>query len=171
MSQKKRISITVPVRSIGLKNFVEKAIKDDGFFRLALENPLGAMDECGVKIDESSIRAKDFAAFFGALSGVKEMVKKKNIKDLTFEGIFGKAFVEIGIVAFADQKSETSQSSNKEWSNKDAMRETRSESGWNKNFDKASWGEIHRGPLIHPEDLVVLAARIKTFTDIVEQVE
>ncbi|MCZ7395158.1 MAG: hypothetical protein ABOK23_11440 [Candidatus Methanoperedens sp.] len=91
MDKQKRISITIPVRSIGLKRFVEKAIKNDEFFLFALENPLGAMKECGVKLDVLSFVPEDFAAFFGALSGVKEMVKKKNIKNLTFEGVFGQA--------------------------------------------------------------------------------
>lgn len=231
MGEQKRIRITIPVRSIGLKRFVEKAIRNDEFFSFALENPFGAMKECGVNLD--SFIPSDFAAFFGALAGVKEMVKKNNIKDLTFEGIFGQAadirgtyltaettkgfykdwnmnaYVEKGIISttdknfdvlgateiresvavevkreihgvpldvqrlgiyFADQSSEKSSGSDKEWSNKDAIRDTRSTNGWNKNFDKAGWGDIFIGPLINPEDLATLAARIKTFTEIVEEV-
>jgi hypothetical protein len=230
MDKQKRISITIPVRSIGLKRFVEKAIKDDEFFLLALENPTGAMKDCGVKLDVSSFVPEDFAAFFGALSGVKEMVKKKNIKDLTFAGIFGQSaeirgtylvaettrgiyrnwdmdaysqkqvlstsekyfdasgrpvtdkeayvlalarsvFAREGI-SFADPSKETSSGSNKDWKNDaSAMRDTRSDTGWNKNFDKASWGDVLGGPLINPGDLAALAARIETFTEIAEEVE
>jgi hypothetical protein len=234
MNKQKRISIAIPVPSIGLKRFVEKAIKEDEFFMFALENPLGAMKECGVKLDTSSFLPKDFAAFFGALSGVKEMVKKKDIKDLTFEGIFGQAadirgtylmaettrgfykdwdigasiekgilstidktfgglrdtearvYTDIeekreihgvpvdvhlaGIVAYKEASSETRTSQNKEWNNNDATTEKRSQVGMNKNFDKAGWGEILVGPLIYPEDLAALAARIKTFTEIAEHV-
>ncbi|MCZ7355584.1 MAG: hypothetical protein O8C65_01500 [Candidatus Methanoperedens sp.] len=111
MDKQKRISITIPVRSIGLKRFVEKAIKNDEFFLFALENPLGAMKECGVKLDASSFHPKDFAAFFGALSGVKEMVRKKNIKNLTFEGIFGQAAVIRGTHLMA----ETTKGFYKDW--------------------------------------------------------
>ena len=41
----------------------------------------------------------------------------------------------------------------------------------NKNFEKAGLREILGGPLIHPEDLAALAARIETFTEIAEEVE
>ncbi|MCZ7355582.1 MAG: hypothetical protein O8C66_07445 [Candidatus Methanoperedens sp.] len=211
-----------------MKRFVEKAIKSDEFFLFALENPLGAMKECGAKLDVSSFGPKDFAAFFGALSGVKEMVKKKNIKDLTFEGIFGEAAVirgthlmaettkgfykdwEIGayvqkgtlstfdtnfdasgvtdqesykeaririefgvsgIITYKEASSETRTSQSKEWNNNDAITEKRSNTGMNKNFEKAGLREILGGPLIHPEDLAALAARIETFTEIAEEVE
>jgi len=229
MDKQKRISITIPVRSIGLKRFVEKAIKDDEFFLFALENPHGAMKECGVKLDVSSFGPEDFAAFFGALSGVKEMVKKKNIKDLTFAGIFGQAaeirgtylvaettkgiyknwdidaysqkqvlstsdkYFEvdrgrigiksilqkletglmteiIGINTFADPSKETESGSNTQWDKQDAMRKTESINGWNKNFAN-DWGDILGGPLIHPEDLAALAARIETYTKIAEKIE
>lgn len=231
MSEQKRIKIIIPVKSIGLKRFVEKAIRNDEFFSFALENPFAAMKECGVSLD--LVVPTDFASFFGALVGVKEMVKKNNIKDLTFEGIFGQAadirgtylmaettkgfykdwninaLVEKGILStidknfdvsgatevqeslavelkreihgvpldvqrlgiyFADQSSEKSSGSDKEWSNKDAMRDTRSTNGWNKNFDKAGWGDVFVGPLINPADLAALAARIKAFTEIVDEV-
>ena len=85
----KRIRVKIPMPSIALKRFIERAIKDDDFFFLAIENPMGAMKECGVKLDASAFIPSDFATFFGALSGLREMIKKKNIKDLGFERIFG----------------------------------------------------------------------------------
>lgn len=172
MSDQKRIKITIPVKTVELKRFVEKAIREDEFFSSALENPYGAMKECGITFD--LLAPADFAAFFGALAGVKEMVRKNNIKDLTFEGIFGRPAdihdTSLPEVYFADQKSETSSGSRTEWRNQDAIREIRSTEGWNKNFREAGLEDIFAGPLIDPVDLAALAAKIKAFTEIVEEV-
>jgi len=172
MSDQKRIKITIPVKSIGLKRFVEKAIREDEFFSLALENPYGAMKECGITLD--LVASADFAAFFGALAGVKEMVRKNNIKDLTFEGIFGRPADIRGTspleIYFADQTSERSSGSDTEWINEDAIREIRSTNGWNRNFDRAALADVFVGPLINPVDLAALAAKINAFTEIVEEV-
>ncbi len=215
MNEQRRISISIPLRSIGLKRFVEKAIKDDEFFLFALENPIGAMKECGVNIDASSFLPKNFAAFFGALSRVKEMVKKKNINDLTFEGIFGQPADIRGTMSefevhqgfcrdfFIDayqmhdscfyhdvnfetdatgtirEITESSRESNTRRRRDDQIRNMESNHSSMTKFEKdvkrkeilLCDGHMLTGPLIHPEDLADLTARIETFTKIIEEVD
>lgn len=115
--KEKRIRVKIPMPSIALKRFIERTIKDDDFFLLALENPMGAMKECSVKLDTSAFIPSDFATLFGVLSGLREMIKKKNIKDLGFERIFGYAAEIHG----ASLRMEISQGFFKEWDNRDAL--------------------------------------------------
>ena len=87
----KRISLSIKMPSVGLMNFIEKALQDDKFFEAAVENPLDVLKENGVRLNLNLFTPKDLATFFGALSGAKEMIKKQNIKDIRFENVFGQA--------------------------------------------------------------------------------
>ena len=84
-----RIKFDLPLPSISLKKFIEKVLADDDFLSLALENPIGAMKECGVNLDTAKLIPTDFANFFGALDGLKVILKEKKVENLTFENIFG----------------------------------------------------------------------------------
>lgn len=116
---KKRISIKIPLPSLSLKNFMEKIIKDDDFFSLALENPLAMMKDCGLNLDIKAFTPSDFANFFGALTGLKEALKDADQKSLDFESIFGEPAEIRGSMLEADRH----QGFFKEWDNKDAFRE------------------------------------------------
>lgn len=87
----RRIKFSIELPSVALKGFVEKALKDENFFIMALENPIGAMEKCGVNLELSAFAPEDFATFFGALAGVKKLIEKKKITDISFESIFGEA--------------------------------------------------------------------------------
>ncbi len=89
--KQKRIKLSIQLPSMALKRFIEKALKDDEFFESAIENPIGALKESGVNLDVSAFMPKDLVTFLGALAGVKELIKKKQIKEITFEKIFGQA--------------------------------------------------------------------------------
>ena len=65
--------------SISLMNFIERTLKDDNFFESAVENPLKILKENGVRLDVKSLLPKDLATFFGAIVGVKDLIKKKRI--------------------------------------------------------------------------------------------
>jgi hypothetical protein len=87
--KQKRIKLSIQMPSVALLRFIEKALQDDEFFASAIENPLGAMKESGVRLNLTTLTPRDLATFFGALAGVKELIKKRQIKDITFEKIFG----------------------------------------------------------------------------------
>jgi hypothetical protein len=89
--KEKRIRISIQLPSIGLMNFIEKALQDDKFFEAAIENPLGVLKENGIRLNVRQVRPKDLATFFGALTGAREMIRKRNIKDIKFENVFGEA--------------------------------------------------------------------------------
>ncbi|MDR4506980.1 MAG: hypothetical protein MRJ65_01870 [Candidatus Brocadiaceae bacterium] len=224
----KRISINIPMPSISLKRFIEKAVKEDDFFYFALENPLGSMKECGVNLNASSFIPDDFAKFFAALANVREFVKQKCIKDITFENIFGKEALMSGAslnaqitrgfmkewdlkqAAFQQMKcfsanqsfesdrergmtsakelcqtqevrveqqflgqtssqSETFRSQNTQWDNADAVQNRMRETGTTRNFEKdgtRTMEDLLSGPLIHPEDLIAISARMDTYLKI-----
>ncbi len=223
--KQKRINVNIQIPAVSLKSFIERVVKDDDFFSSALENPLGAMQECGVNVEASSVIPADFATFFGALAGLKEVIKKKNIKDLTFEGIFGrpadirgsvlkadsfkgffktfaknaytekekcfsfnKTFeedvkrrllsikdlttsqeiqIEMDFVLKTVEHSETFRMSNTDWAHPGSVQERRSNSAHTKNF--ANLKDLFAGPLIHPDDLAAIAARIETFVRVMEE--
>jgi hypothetical protein len=100
--KEKRISLKIELPSIRLKNFIEKALKDDEFFEMAIENPINAFKENGININTKTLTPSDLANFFGALAGAKELVKKKNIKDIKFENIFGEPAEIIGATIISD---------------------------------------------------------------------
>lgn len=116
-AKEKRIRITIPLPSLSLKRFIEKAINEEDFFLLALENPVGAMSECGVKLDLAEFIPSDFANFFGALTGLREIVKKKPAEKLTFEAIFGHAAEIRGTLLMA----EMNQGFFREWDHRKAF--------------------------------------------------
>jgi|WetSurMetagenome_2_1015567.scaffolds.fasta_scaffold08906_5 hypothetical protein len=93
-----KIGEGIPILSMGLKRFVERMVKDDDFFSLALENPVAAMKEMGVNLDASKMEPESIAAFLGALSNVRDSLKNKNIKDFTFEKIFGQPATVTGVL-------------------------------------------------------------------------
>lgn len=115
----KRIKLELPLPSVSLKRFLEKVLADDEFFALALENPVGAMRDCGANLQASVFVPKDFATFFGALAGLRAVIKEKKLKDLSFESIFGQAAVVRGALIDA----EVSRGYFREWDNRDAMAE------------------------------------------------
>lgn len=86
-----RIKLSIELPSIALERFIEKALRDDAFFDSAIENPLAALKESGVNLDLPAFTPLDLATFFGALAGVKEIIRKKQITDITFENVFGHA--------------------------------------------------------------------------------
>lgn len=86
-----RINKKINMPSVGLKNFIEKALQDDKFFEAAIESPLQFMKANGVNLNVETLTPKDLAAFFGALSGIKDLIKNKQIKDIRFENIFGES--------------------------------------------------------------------------------
>ncbi len=222
--KQKRINVSIQMPAVSLKSFIERVVKDDDFFSAALENPLGAMQECGVNVEASSVIPADFATFFGALAGLKEVIKKKNIKDLTFEGIFGRPAIIVGSVLMAETfkgfktmfaknaytEKEKCFSFNKTFEEDvkrrllsikdlaksqeikiemDFVLQSREESrvtvasdiqrredisihphvhaDQKKSF--AGLEDLFRGPLIHPDDLAAIAARIETFVRIMEE--
>jgi hypothetical protein len=87
----KRITLSIQMPSIALLRFIEKVLQDDKFFESAIENPLATMKESGVRLNISKLAPRDLATFFGALAGVKDLIKKKQIKDITFANIFGQS--------------------------------------------------------------------------------
>jgi hypothetical protein len=216
------------VPSISLKRFIQRALDEDDFFAFALENPLGAMKECGARLQASSFIPADFAAFFGALAALKESMKNKDREPLSFEAIFGQgveirgaslrletqrgffkewdnrdAFSETQKCFSASQSfeadrersassakelcqsqevriqtltvgetsksSETFRSQTREWDNADAVQTRRTDQTSRANFEKdgsRTLEELLSGPLIHPEDLAAISARIDTYTRI-----
>lgn len=90
-SSEKRIALTIQMPSVSLLRFMEKMLQDDKLFESAIESPLSAMKESGVRLDVSKFAPEDFATFFGAIAGAKELIKSKQIKDITFENIFGRS--------------------------------------------------------------------------------
>ena len=118
-SENDRIKFDMPLPTVSLKVFIERALRDDEFFDLALESPLAAMKECHVNLDTSRMVASDIATFLGALASLKEIVKEKQIKDLTFEKVFGKPADIRGSVI----ESERNQGFLKEWDNREAHTE------------------------------------------------
>lgn len=94
--KQKRIKFNVQLPSLALKRFIDKALVDDEFFDLALENPVSALKESGVRMNSTTISPADLASFFSALAGVKELVKNKKLKDITFEQIFGQSAEIVG---------------------------------------------------------------------------
>jgi len=112
-----RISISLP--SVTLRRFIEKLLKDEDFFSFALENPLGAMRECGVRPNAQAFIPADFATFFAAMSNLRELLQRKKVKreEMTFEKIFGRAAEMHG----ATLNAEITQGFSKAWDNRDAV--------------------------------------------------
>ena len=69
---------------------------------------------------------------------------------------------------------EISQGFFKEWDNADTVQTRRSETGTTKGFQKdgqRSLEDLLSGPLIHPEDLATISARIDAFVKIREETD
>jgi hypothetical protein len=115
----KKIKFELPLPSISLKKFIEKILANDDFFSFALENPLGAFKECGVNLNAATLIPSDLANFFGALDGLKVILKEKKIEDLSFENVFGQPAQIRG--AILDQ--EISRGFFREWDNHDAIKD------------------------------------------------
>ncbi len=133
-----RIAIDMPLPSISLKVFIEKSLNDDDFFELALESPLAAMKECNVNIDTSSMVPSDFKTFFGALASLKEVVKEKEIENVTFEKVFGKPAEIRGSII----EAERNQGFFMEWDNRDAFRAQDKCWSTNKTFERDRSGGV-----------------------------
>jgi hypothetical protein len=129
--KEKRIAIDLPLPSIAIKNFLEKILQDDNFFAFALENPMGAMKECGVNLNISAFLPSDFATFFGAVAGLKEILRKMGEKDFSFENIFGKTAEIRGSIL----EAELTQGFFREWDNREAFREKLKCFAANRNFE------------------------------------
>lgn len=129
-----RINISLPLPSVSFKHYIEKLIRDDDFFTRALESPLRTLEECGVNMEQSEFSVNDFATFFCALSGLKEVLKSKDKKDLTFEKIFGQPAQIIGSMIDA----QVSQGFCKEWDNKTAFTQKTSSFSSSQNFSRGS---------------------------------
>lgn len=97
-----RIKLSINLPSMALKSFIEKALQDDTFFESAIENPFAALKDSGVRLDTTKFSPGDLANFFGALAGVKELIKNKKIKEITFEKIFGQTAEVIGTTLMAE---------------------------------------------------------------------
>lgn len=98
----KRIKLQIQIPSLALKHFIEKMLRDDDFFEIAIENPLAALKESGVKLNASDVKPSELAAFFGALAGVKDLISKKKTEEITFENIFGQAAEILGTTIVAE---------------------------------------------------------------------
>ncbi len=129
-----RIEIALPVPSISIKQFIEKSLQDDDYFASAVENPLGILKKAGINVNESEFKPSDFATFFGALAGLKEIIRTKDKKKLTFERVFGEPAQIRGSLIDA----EINQGFCKEWDNKDAFVEKMKFISSGRNF------EIHK---------------------------
>jgi hypothetical protein len=90
-SNGKRIRLSIKLPSVALQHFIEKALRDDDFFESAVENPLHALKQSGLNLDLPAFNPRDIANFLGALAGVRELIRKKQLKDVTFENIFGRS--------------------------------------------------------------------------------
>jgi len=230
----RRLNFPLPMPSTSLKRFIERAIQDEDFFAFALENPLGAMRETGINLEVASFIPADFASFFGALSGLKETIRRKNVRELTFEGIFGQAAEirgatlraeiqqgffkqwdqqahqqrekcfsaeqsfevdrerlataakelcqseEVRVQATIEAVGETSRSAetfrqqNTDWDRADSVQNRRAETSNRRNFEKdgqRSLQDLMSGPLIHPEDLAALTARVDAFVKVQQTVD
>lgn len=77
--------------SATLLRFIERALQDDKFFEAAIESPLEALKESGVRLDLARLSPSDLATFFGALAAVKQLAKKRQLREVSFEAIFGQA--------------------------------------------------------------------------------
>lgn len=114
----KRIAIQLPLPSLSMQSFLEKLLKDEDFFALALENPLNAAEQCGLNLEIKTFTPTDFANFFGAIAGLKEALKDADQKAFDFENIFGKPAEIRGSILEAERH----QGFLKEWDNRDAFR-------------------------------------------------
>jgi hypothetical protein len=128
------LRISIPIPSVSLKQFIERAIRDDDFFARAIENPHGAMEECSVKLQKSAFTPDDFATFFGALAGVREVVQRKDKSKLAFEQIFGHPAQIRGAVISA----QVSQGFCKEWDNRGAFAQRMQSFSSAQGFDRGS---------------------------------
>jgi len=114
-----RIAVELPLPSSALKDFLKNIITNDDSFASALENPMGAMRQSGVNLNSSNLIPSDLATFFGAVAGLKQVIKEKKINDITFEKIFGQAAVVRGTILDA----ELTRGFFREWDNRDAFQD------------------------------------------------
>ncbi len=91
-----RIKLSIRMPSQALSRFIERALQDDKFFESAIDDPLTALKGSGVRLDLAKLAPSDLATFFGALAAVKELVKKKQLREISFERIFGQAAEILG---------------------------------------------------------------------------
>lgn len=134
MSNSPNSRISIPIPSVSIKQFIERSIKDDDFFARAIENPHGAMQECGVNLDKAAFLPSHFATFFGALAGVREVAQRKDKSKLSFEQIFGHPAQVRGAVLNA----QASQGFCKEWDNRGAFAQRMQSFSSSQGFDKGS---------------------------------
>lgn len=154
MAKNENIRISLQIPSVSLKQFIERAIRDDDFFSRAIENPLGSMQECGVNLAKSAFTPDHFATFFGALAGVRDAVRRKGEEKLSFEQIFGHSAQIRGAVISA----EMNQGFCKEWDNRGAFAQKMQSLTSAQTFDRDS-DICGVGPSISGESLNVMMER------------
>lgn len=86
-----RIKLSIPMPSVALSRFIEKVLRDDASFEAAVEDPLAALQESGVRLDVAKLTPGDLAAFFAALASARGLLRKRQTSEISFEGIFGRA--------------------------------------------------------------------------------
>ncbi len=113
----KRLNFEMPMASLSLKRYIDKAIKDEEFFNFAVENPIGSLKQSGVNIDADQFAPEDFATFFDVIFRLRELIGKKDMSKVRFEEIFGVELIIPDICA--DFK--THRGFFREWDNRQAF--------------------------------------------------
>ncbi len=111
-----KINLQIRLPSVGLKEFIQRALTDEDFFRMALENPAGAFKAVGLSLVEEDFIPADLAAFFGILGRLREVVGKEGLAKATFERIFGQPPVYYG----ATFKAQLNQGFLRDWGGQQA---------------------------------------------------
>ena len=114
-----RINLQIPLPSTALKDFLKKVLTDDSLFASALENPVGVMKQHGINLNASELIPTDLATFFGALTGLRQVIKDKKLNEITFEKVFG----QVAVVRGAVLDAQVSRGFFREWDNRDAFTE------------------------------------------------
>lgn len=95
-AKQSRIQLSIRMRSQALSRFIEKALQEHAFFQAAIDDPLTALRESGVRLDLTRFAPSDLATFLGALAAVRTLVEKRQIKEISFERIFGQPAEVLG---------------------------------------------------------------------------
>ncbi|MFP5221409.1 MAG: hypothetical protein ACLGSA_03885 [Acidobacteriota bacterium] len=129
-----RIALKISLPSVALKQFIERVLKDDDFFTLALESPVAAFAEAGVNLRAEEFVPADFAKFFAVLGRLKEMSGGAPREKLNFESIFGQPAHIPGV----NLTAETSRGFFRDWGGQQAVTERESFVSTSKEFDQTA---------------------------------
>jgi hypothetical protein len=156
-----RISFALPVVPVSLRDFIERAIRDERTMISFVESPGTALRAAGIPIDTACLTRIDTDRLRDVLGKLRNMVASGKIaRDFRFEEVF--AISENASYQEQRSTSETYANVNFDHSTQGQSAENKShtEGGIKTDFSKSGLGRVEDifAPLISPGDLASITA-------------